>query len=87
MDHEGGAAGVEQRIRAIAERDIRNGEGDVANSFRIDFEIRQIAGVRAAWIAAAMLLGARIEVRTGAGEIGARARTHIVDVNRMRSGR
>jgi hypothetical protein len=77
--------GVEQRRRAVGQRDPVRRRIEVGNTLRVDDEVRQVAGVGARRVEQPVLAGERVIVATGGRERWA-ARPDRVDVDAVETG-
>src|SRR4029077_6702911 len=87
MNHDRGAAVVEERIRAVAERNAHRMQGCFTCTIGSDFEIQQITNVRTIRIVFAVFLHARVEVASRGGERRPFALADGVNVNSVSARR
>jgi hypothetical protein len=87
VDHDRSAAGLEERRGTFTQSDvgIQHRSGGVAVG--VDFDIGQVAVVRALRIVFTVLLAGGVEVRACGFEVRSFALTHRVDVHSMDAGR
>ena len=86
MNHDRRAAGVEERVGAVAQREPGHRERDVADPIGEHLEVRQVAGMRAVRVLVAVLLRRGIEVTARAREIRRVALADGVDVKAWTPG-
>jgi len=87
VNHDGRPAVREQGVRPGAEVHVLVRDRRLQGAVRSDRDVHHVAGVRPVWVLEAVLLDLRIEVSAGGREAGRLAFGHLMDVDRVLSGR